>query len=190
MSIVEQILLGIALAMDCLTVSITCGLIQKRLVVRTMLVSALMFGLFQAAMPLLGWLGMSFFSEAIEHVDHWIAFGLLAFIGGKMILDGFRPEEEERSFDPTKLSVTLTLAVATSIDAFAVGLSFVCQGMDTIQSISMPVLIIGLVSFLFSVAGFLTGAYAGKKINFPVEILGGVILVGIGIKILLQHILV
>lgn len=189
MTLLEQILLGIALAMDCLTVSITCGLIQKRLVVKTMLISAILFGLFQAAMPLLGWLGMSLFSDYISRIDHWIAFGLLAMIGGKMIIDGFKPEEEDRSIDPTKLAVIVTLAVATSIDAFAVGLSFVCQGMVTFQSILLPIIVIGLTSSLFAVIGFIVGAFAGRKINFPVEIVGGLILVGIGIKILLQHLL-
>ena len=187
MTILDLILLSIALAMDCFTVSITSGLIQRRLIVRTMLITAFFFGVFQALMPLIGWLGMSFFSDALERWDHWIAFGLLAFLGGRMILGGLKPAGEEKSFDPSKLSTTITMAIATSIDALAVGLSFGCSGYDTFVSILLPILIIGIGSFLFSVAGFVIGSYAGKRINFPVEIIGGLILIGIGVKILIEH---
>ena len=187
MTILDLILLSIALAMDCFTVSITSGLIQRRLVLRTMLVTALMFGLFQALMPMIGWIGISFFSDALERWDHWIAFGLLAFLGGRMILSGLKSNEEEKSFDPSKFSTTVTMAIATSIDALAVGLSFGCSGYDTFASILLPIIIIGIGSFLFSVAGFVIGAYAGKRINFPVEIIGGLILIGIGVKILIEH---
>ncbi|MBR5706758.1 MAG: manganese efflux pump [Bacteroidaceae bacterium] len=187
MSILDLILLSVALAMDCFTVSITSGLIQRRLVLRTMLITALMFGLFQALMPMIGWIGISFFSNALERWDHWIAFGLLAFLGGRMVLSGFRADDDEPTFDPTKFSTTLTMAVATSIDALAVGLSFGVSGYNTFASILLPIIIIGIGSFLFSVAGFVIGAYAGKRINFPVEIIGGIILIGIGIKILIEH---
>jgi len=187
MSFLDLILLSIALAMDCFTVSVTSGLIQRRLVLRTMLVTAFMFGLFQAVMPMIGWLGISSFSSTLERWDHWIAFGLLAFLGGRMILGGLRPDDQEGSFDPTRFSTTLTMAVATSIDALAVGLSFGCSGYKTFLSILIPVIIIGIGSFLFSIAGFIIGAYAGKRINFPVEIIGGIILIGIGVKILIEH---
>lgn len=187
MSILDLILLSVALAMDCFTVSITSGLIQRRLVVRTMLITAFFFGLFQGIMPLIGWAGMSFLSGMLERWDHWIAFGLLAFLGGRMILSGLRPDDDEHSFDPSRLSTTLTMAVATSIDALAVGLSFGVSGYTTIGSMVLPVLVIAAGSFLFSIAGFIIGAYAGRKINFPVEIIGGIILICIGIKILIEH---
>ena len=187
MSIIDLILLSVALAMDCFTVSITSGLIQRRLVLKTMLVTALMFGLFQGIMPIIGWLGISSFSNALERWDHWIAFSLLAFLGGRMILSGFKTDEEEKSFDPSKFSTTVTMAIATSIDALAVGLSFGCSGYDTLASILLPVTIIAIGSLLFSVAGFVIGAYAGKRINYPVEIIGGIILIGIGVKILVEH---
>ena len=187
MSILDLILLSVALAMDCFTVSITSGLVQRRLVLRTMLVTALMFGLFQGLMPMIGWIGISFFSNALERWDHWIAFGLLAFLGGRMILSGLKSDDDESGFDPTKFSTTITMAIATSIDALAVGLSFGCSGYDTFASIILPVIIIAAGSILFSVAGFVIGAYAGRKINFPVEILGGLILIGIGVKILIEH---
>lgn len=189
MTLIELILLSVALAMDCFTVSITSGLIQKRVVMGTMLMTAIMFGFFQALMPALGWLGMSFFASAIQAWDHWIAFGLLAFLGGRMILDGSKENEEEKTFDPSRFSTTIIMAVATSIDALAVGLSMGCSGYNTFSSILLPLLIIGTGSFLFTVTGFYIGACAGRKINFPVEIIGGLILIGIGIKILLEHLL-
>lgn len=187
MSILELVLLSIALAMDCFTVSVASGLIQRRLVVRTMLITAVMFGFFQGLMPMLGWLGMSFFADAIRAWDHWIAFGLLAFLGGRMIIDGLKPDDEEHSFDPSEFSTTVTMAVATSIDALAVGLSFGCTGYDTPGSILLPIGIIAIGSFLFSVAGFFIGAFAGSRFKFPVEIPGGLVLLGIGIRILVEH---
>ena len=104
-----------------------------------------------------------------------------------MVLSGLKPDDQESAFDPTKFSTTLTMAVATSIDALAVGLSFGVSGYNTFASILIPVIIIGIGSFLFSVAGFMIGAFAGKRINFPVEIIGGIILIGIGVKILIEH---
>ena len=187
MLIIELILLSIALAMDCFTVSITCGLIQRRLVTKTMLITALMFGLFQGLMPLIGWAGISFFSDVLERWDHWIAFGLLGFLGIRMIISGLKSDEKQKPFDPTKFSTTLTMAIATSIDALAVGLSFGCTGYDTLSSIILPITIIAIGSFLFSAFGFVIGAYVGRKISFPVEILAGVILIVIGTKILIEH---
>ena len=187
MTLLDLILLSVALAMDCFTVSITSGLIQRRLVIKTMLITAFMFGLFQGLMPMIGWLGISSFSNALERWDHWIAFGLLAFLGGRMIISGLKGDEEEKSFDPSKFSTTITMAIATSIDALAVGLSFGCSGYETFASILLPITIIAIGSFLFSVAGFMIGAFAGKRINFPVEIIGGIILIGIGVKILVEH---
>lgn len=187
MLIIELILLSIALAMDCFTVSITCGLIQRRLVTKTMLIAALMFGLFQGLMPLIGWAGISFFSDALERWDHWIAFGLLGFLGIRMIIGGLKSDEKQKPFDPTKFSTTITMAIATSIDALAVGLSLGCTGYDTLSSILLPITIIAVGSFLFSAFGFVVGAYVGKKISFPVEILAGVILIVIGTKILIEH---
>ena len=187
MSVLDLILLSVALAMDCFTVSITSGLIQRRLILRTMLVTAVSFGLFQGIMPMIGWLGISFFSGALERWDHWIAFGLLAFLGGRMILNGLKNDEEEKTYDPSRFSTIITMAIATSIDALAVGLSFGCSGYDALADIMLPVIIIAIGSFLFSAAGFVIGAYAGRRINFPVEIIGGIILIGIGVKILIEH---
>lgn len=187
MSNIEIWLLAISLAMDCFTVSITGGIIVRRICWRTCLTMAFFFGLFQALMPLLGWYGASHFSHLIERFDHWIAFALLAFLGIRMIKEGLT-NDEKCCFDPHKLKVILTLAVATSIDALAVGISFAFVGMNTFMDILQPILIIGFVSFLLSIAGHLLGVSFGKLVQklYP-EVLAGIILIGIGIKILIEH---
>ena len=189
-------LLAVALAMDCFTVSIVSGVILNS---RVPLFSrqgwgvfrmAFLFGFFQALMPLIGWLATSHFSEHLEAVDHWIAFGLLAFIGGKMIKESFE-EEKEHSFDPLRLGTQLLLAIATSIDALAIGISFACIGFHRLTQLSVPLIIIGIVSFLFSVLGYMLGSRFGKSITrrLKPELLGGIILVVIGAKILMTHLL-
>ena len=105
-----------------------------------------------------------------------------------MVLDGLKSDDDDSSsFDPSRFSTTLTMAIATSIDALAVGLSLGCAGYTTFQSILLPIGVIAAGSFLFSVAGFYIGTYAGKRFSFPVEIVGGIILIGIGLKILIEH---
>lgn len=181
-------LLAIALAMDCFTVSIVSGVIIRRHIWGLVLRLAFLFGAFQALMPFLGWLATSHFSEQLEAIDHWIAFSMLAFIGGKMIKESF-DEEEDPSFNPQNLRVQLLLAVATSIDALAIGISFACIGYHSISMLVVPLFIIGLVSFLFSIMGYVLGVRFGKRIarRLKPELLGGVILVAIGIKILVSH---
>jgi putative Mn2+ efflux pump MntP len=151
---------------------------------------AFFFGLFQAAMPLFGWLGISYFNRYLESVDHWIAFALLAFIGGKMIKESFDTEEEQH-FNPFRLRTQLLLAIATSIDALAIGISFACTGYNSLPMLTTPLLIIGFVSFLFSLLGYLLGRRFGAAITrrLKPELFGGIILVGIGVKILLSHLL-
>ncbi len=189
MTSLEIGLLAIGLAMDCFTVSIASGIILKRIRWRPMFVMALFFGVFQALMPLLGWLCTNAFSALIESYDHWIAFALLAFLGGKMIWESFKGEDECHHFNPASLKVVFTLAIVTSIDALAVGISFTCLGMKTIHSILSPVIVIGLVSFLLSLVGLLVGVFCGKRFHWPVERLGGVILIAIGCKILCEHLM-
>lgn len=191
MNLLDIILLAVGLAMDCFAVSIVAGVMttQKSLCV-WVLRMAFLFGLFQALMPFLGWIATSHFSEQLEAIDHWIAFGLLAFIGGKMIRESFEPEEEQQ-FNPTRLRIQLILAVATSIDALAVGISFACIGYHAISMLTTPLLLIGIVSFLFSILGTQLGARFGKTIARRLKpgLLGGIILIVIGIKILLSHLL-
>ena len=186
MNTLEIWLLAISLAMDCFTVSITSGIIMRRICRRTFFVMAFFFGLFQAVMPLIGWFCASRFSHLIKDYDHWIAFGLLAFLGGRMIKEGFS-NDDKCCFDPTRLKVVLTLAVATSIDALAVGISFAFVGMNSFMSILSPIAIIGFTSFVLSMAGNLIGVFCGKRFNLRTELWGGLILIAIGIKILIEH---
>ena len=187
MNYIEIWLLAISLAMDCFSVSITSGIILRRVMWKTFLTIAFFFGLFQGLMPVIGWFAASRFQHLIENYDHWIAFGVLFLLGARMIKESFKDEEEEHHFNPTRLPVILTLAVATSIDALAVGISFAFTGMDTWRSILDPVLIIGFVSFIFSIIGCLIGVYFGKRVNLRAELWAGIILIGIGVKILIEH---
>ena len=188
MSLAEIILLSLALAADCFTVALASGMIMRRRAWPTLLRMALLFGLFQALMPLLGWLFIRSMIGWIQAVDHWIAFGLLCYLGVRMIIDAFK-EPEERQLNPADLRTQLLLAVATSIDALAVGISMACNGYASLSSLTPPLASIGAVSFLASVAGWLLGERSGaglaKKIR-P-ELFGGLILIGIGVKVLLQH---
>ena len=176
------------LAMDCFTVSIVSGVIVRRFMLGLVLRLAVFFGAFQALMPLIGWLATNHFSEALESIDHWIAFGLLTFIGGKMIKEAFE-EESEHTFNPRRLVTQLLLAIATSIDALAVGISFACIGYHSLNSLLWPLIVIGVVSFTFSVIGYMLGVRFGRRIErrLKPELLGGVILLVIGVKILLSH---
>ena len=203
MNLLDIILLAVALAMDCFTVSIVSGMILTQRDGSFMIVPAItkepslcvirmafLFGFFQALMPMLGWLGISHFQSYMEAYDHWIAFGLLGLIGGKMIWESFSPEEEHH-FNPCRLRTQLLLAVATSIDALAVGISFACTGYTALSQLTLPLLIIGLVSFLFSIVGYHLGRCFGKTIicRLNPELVGGTILILIGVKVLMSHLL-
>lgn len=191
MSTIEIWLLAVALAMDCFAVSVATGITLKQTRWRTMLNMAFFFGLFQAVMPLIGWMGTTLFSHLFEQIDHWIAFGILCFLGGRMVVESFKEEEERHPTDPTRLLVVLTLSVATSIDALAVGVSFACLGMDSWLDILHPILIIGLVSFVLSIVGLLLGICFGNGLarRLKAERWGGVILILIGCKILAEHLM-
>ena len=182
-------LLAVGLAMDCFAVSIASGILLGRVRWRAMLTMALFFGFFQALMPLVGWAAASLFSHLIEEVDHWVAFGILCFLGVRMIREGLKPAECRESFDPTRLFVVFTFAIATSIDALAVGVSFAFMGLKSSTEILSAVGIIGLVSFVLSVVGLLFGICCGGNIarKIRAELLGGIILVLIGCKILIEH---
>lgn len=189
MSLIDITFLALALAMDCFTVSIVSGVIIRKYILSIILRMAILFGLFQAMMPFIGWLGTSYFSHYLESVDHWIAFGLLAFLGGKMIKDSFGSEEEAH-FDPSKLTSQLLFAVATSIDALAVGISFACLGYKNIEQLTLPLVVIGVCSFVMSILGNILGVMCGKSIvkRLKPEFIGGVILLLIGFRILYEHI--
>ena len=186
----DLLLLSVALAMDCFTVSLMSGVMLRRALTAAILRMALLFGVFQAAMPLVGWLGTAHFSQYLEAVDHWIAFGLLAFIGGKMIKESFDDDDSQPSFNPLRLRTQLLLAVATSIDALAVGISMACLGYNHISTLTLPLVMIGVTSTVMSLIGYWLGVRFGRIVarRLKPELIGGLVLVFIGIKVLLSHI--
>ena len=188
MSVADILLLSVALAMDCFTVSIVNGVTMRRRLWTVIVRTAFLFGLFQALMPLIGWLVTSRFAHYIEAYDHWVAFALLAFLGVRMIIDAFRPEGEQH-YNPSSLSTQLVQAVATSIDALAIGISMAVSGYHTVRSLLWPLAAIGIGSLLFSVLGFLLGHRFGPSIRRRLrpELIGGLILLFIGTRILVTH---
>jgi len=184
MNLSDIILIAIGLAMDCFAVSIACGIAMKPFRYGPAIRIAFLFGLFQAVMPLLGWLAGSTFQHLIETFDHWIAFGILVLLGGRMIWENFFVHPDEKSLNPFKLRVVLALALATSIDALAIGVSFAFMRID----LWLSILLIGAASVLFSSLGLFIGHRYGHRFNIPAELFGGIVLIGIGVKIVLEHI--
>ena len=183
MSIVEIILISLGLAMDSFAMSITSGLILKKISIKDVLKIAFYMGVFQALMPVIGWFAGKGMQQYIESFDHWVAFGLLVFLGGKMIFDYFKAEDEKQ-FNPRKHIVLIGLAVATSIDALVIGVNFAFLEVDILFSIVS----IGLTAFSLSFIGVYIGNKFGKRFDFKAELVGGIILVGIGVKILIEHV--
>ena len=186
MSIFELFLIAVALSMDAFAVAVCKGLSMRRLHWGRAAVIALLFGGFQALMPLLGWLLGTQFEQYITAFDHWIAFALLAFIGGKMIWESRKSEEEAAAAcdDRLDLGELLVLAVATSIDALAVGITFALLPEVRIWA---SIGLIGVTTFVLSLLGVAMGNRFGSKYQQKAELAGGVILVAIGLKILLEH---
>lgn len=184
---IELFLMGIGLAMDAFAVSICKGLAMRRVNKKQAVVIGLFFGGFQALMPFIGWVLGSQFESYITSIDHWIAFILLGFIGGKMIVEAVKPEEENVEIDqmdpPLDLKEMFVLAVATSIDALAVGITFAFLDYPIVEAIS----IIGIVTFFISVGGVYVGNFFGNKYKNKAELAGGLILVLLGLRILLSH---
>lgn len=183
---IELLLMGIGLAMDAFAVSICKGLGMKKVNKKQAVVIGVFFGGFQTLMPLIGWILGKQFERYITSVDHWIAFILLGFIGGKMIVESLKQEEEEeieKSDKPLDLKEMFILAIATSIDALAIGITFAFLGTPIIEAIA----IIGIVTFLISIGGVYVGNFFGSKYKNKAEFAGGLILVLLGIKILLEH---
>ena len=188
MTHIEIWTLALALAMDCFTVAIAGGVSMKQCKWRPRLHMALFFGLFQALNPLIGWTVADASRSLIESVDHWIAFAILGYLGARMILESFK-EEEEKKFNPESLKVILTMAIATSIDALAVGVSFSCMGIEALNRLTYPIAAIGFVSFAMSICGLLLGIKFGRKFarRLRAEMWGGIILIIIGIKVVIEH---
>jgi len=183
MSFFEVFLIAISLAMDSFAISITAGLILKEFSSKHFIRIAFYMGLFQALMPIIGWMIGVSFKHYIVSFDHWIAFLLLLGLGGKMIYDDLKCEGEEDSFDPQKRLVVMGLAIATSIDALVVGVNFAFLDM----SITMPIYLIGIVSFILSLLGVFIGCYLGTKVKVKFTLIGGIILIGLGVNILNEH---
>ncbi len=195
MDIISVFFIAVALAMDAFSVSITSGMVLKKPHGGAMFKIGLFFGVFQFVMPCLGYLLGSAFSVLISAFDHWIAFILLAFIGGKMIYEALSEKDEEENIkNPLDNKLLTMLAIATSIDALAVGVTFATMGMGVVSPCTLAQTallqasgIIGIVAFVISAAGVYIGGKCGNLFGNKAEILGGVVLVGIGLKILAEH---
>ncbi len=184
MDILTILLIAFSLAIDAFAVSIANGIVITHQRRRSALTMALSFGLFQMFMPIIGWLAGLGLRETIAGVDHWIAFGLLTFIGSKMTYDSTKKVGCRQENRLTVLAL-LTLSIATSIDALAVGLSFAF-----LQTyIATPVIMIGIVTFTLSLGGFFFGNAAGRLFGNRIKIIGGLILIAIGARILLEHLM-
>lgn len=183
MGFLELLLLAIGLSMDAFAVSICKGLASRRIGLREMAIAGVWFGGFQALMPFLGYLLGQSFQSYISSSDHWIAFILLALIGGKMMKESFSKEQEHANASYS-FKTMFVMAVATSIDALAVGITLaLLPGVNIGSAVSF----IGVVTFLFSAAGIKIGTIFGAKYKSKAELAGGIILVLIGLKILLEH---
>ena len=182
MELFEIVVIGIGLAMDAFAVSICKGLSMKKINWKKAIIIALYFGIFQALMPAFGYFLGSTFSSFVQNVDHWIAFILLAIIGGNMIKDSTDDEIEKRN-DKVDVKTMVILAIATSIDALAVGVTFAFFEVNILLAIS----IIGIITFVLSLLGVIIGNKFGDKFQNRAELAGGIILIIIGLKILLEH---
>lgn len=188
MGLLEVLFIAVALAMDCFAISIVTGVILRNWSWTVFLKMAFMFGLFQALMPLAGWFLTNRFYSLINEFDHWVAFGVLFIIGAKMMLDSFRQDDDNHHhFNPLCFYTQILLAIATSIDALAVGISFACVGYSNLFMLISPLIIIGVVSFILGLTGNYLGIRFGRTIEKRIqpELVGGVILLIIAIKVLL-----
>ena len=187
MGYLELALIGVGLSMDAFAVSVCKGLSMRKVDKKYMFVLAAFFGGFQALMPALGWLLGSQFQSYITAIDHWIAFILLGFIGGKMILEAVKEWNEEDIVEvkdqPLDHRNMFVLAVATSIDALAVGITFAFLDTPILEAIT----IIGITTMIISIVGVVIGNYFGGKYKHKAELVGGIILVLLGVRILIQH---
>jgi len=180
------LLIGVGLSMGAFAVAVCKGLAMRKVNKKQAVVIGLFFGGFQALMPFIGWALGTQFESYITSIDHWIAFILLAFIGGKMVVEGYRLEEDEtvKELDPPlDMKEMFLLAIATSIDALAVGITFAFLNYPIVECIT----IIGLTTFVLSIAGVVVGNMFGSRYQKKAEIAGGMILILIGLKILFEH---
>lgn len=186
MSFLIILTIALALAMDVFAVSVGLSVGLGRMTDKQAFRLAFHFGLFQFVMPVAGWAAGGTFVRFIEDYDHWIAFGLLLFVGGKMIVESFRPEDRKKQInrDPTQGLSLFVLSLATSIDALAIGLGFAALHVKILY----PAAVIGAVAFLITFAGAKVGPFFGRLVGKRAELAGGIILILIGLKILLEHV--
>ena len=185
MGIPEIIVIAVSLSMDAFAVSITLGLAINKSSVIENLAPGMYFGFFQALMPLVGYFAGTYFAKKIQYLDHWVAFVLLGFIGGKMIKDSFSKDKEEPDKNPLQFVKMLLLAVATSIDALAVGITFAFFRVN----IFIAIIITGLTTFCISTAGVKAGIVFGTKYKSKAEFAGGAVLIILGLKKLVEHLM-
>jgi manganese efflux pump family protein len=185
MDFLTILFIALGLSMDSFAVSVTSGLMIKKAKLISFLKFCFVLASFQAIMPLIGWLLGKQLKVYIESSDHWVAFILLLIIGGKMIWEGSKKVEKRKQFDPFNTLILLGLGLATSIDALVIGLGF---GFLDVMII-YPVLIIGITTFIAAVTGIFIGGKLQKTVDLKLEILGGLVLIGIGIKILIEHLI-
>lgn len=183
MDFLTLLIISFSLTLDTFAVSVTTGLIINHIKFRSATRIALILAMVQALMPLIGWLVGSLVKNLIMDFDHWIAFGLLTLLGIKMIWEGMKHPDERQDFNPSKFSVLLGMAIATSIDALIVGVSF---GLVE-TNITLAVIMIGAMTYIVAMLGMLFGKLAGSLLGQRMEIVGGLCLIGIGVKILLEH---
>ena len=188
-SLFDLIIIAVSLSMDAFAVAVCTGLSMRKATLLRMLIVGLWFGVFQAGMPLIGYAAATFFAERIIEFDHWIAFGLLSFLGAKMIFSALKKNDspgsetcspEEARLTPAKM---LPLAVATSIDALAIGVTLAFLQVDIVPAVAL----IGIITLLLSMLGVKIGSVFGMKFKSKAEFAGGVILVLMGVRILLEH---
>lgn len=186
MSLITVVLIALALAMDAFAVSLSTGVTMKKMHLRHALRMAAFFGVFQALMPIMGWNLGRFAADIIRSYDHWIAFALLSLVGGKMIYEALKGDSgnEKEKKDPHNVYILLTLSIATSIDAAAVGITLSFLNVDIIQ----PAIIIGIITFFISLLGTFIGARIGNFFGSKIEVAGGLVLIGIGVKIVIEHV--
>jgi manganese efflux pump family protein len=183
MDFLTLLLIAIGLNFDSFAVSITTGMVASHIRFWQATRIALIFALFQAFMPVAGWFVGSQVRDLVMAYDHWLAFGLLALIGVKMIIEALKKEDGKKTTDPFKTSVVIGMAVATSIDALIIGVSFAFINVNIIAAAGL----IGFLTYLVAMLGMLFGKNAGRWFGRKMEIIGGIILIGIGIKILFEH---
>jgi putative Mn2+ efflux pump MntP len=184
MDIFTVLVLAVGLSMDSFAVSISCGLAEQKVSFTHAMKIALNFAFFQGMLPIVGWFMGTSVKIYVEKIDHWIAFALLAYLGGKMIYEGITMPTDKKESDIYSFRHIMTLSIATSIDALVVGFSY---ALAETEKIFGGAVIIGGVTFFFSMLGIRIGKDVGGKFGSKVEILGGIILIGIGLKILIEH---